>query len=77
MPAPQSDMDKAGEEGGSMSADWQQQAELEQEHMAHNLEALKRIEQAGLPDVARDLAGELGLTNEYQHLKGDSNATSR
>ena len=43
---------------------WQQ--ELEAERMAHNLEALKRIERAGLPDVARDLAGELGLSDEFK-----------
>ena len=46
--------------------DYRQQAELEAERMAHNLEALKRIEQAGLPDVARDLAGELGLSDEFK-----------
>lgn len=48
-----------------MGADFRQQEELERERMEHNLQALKRIEHAGLPDIARDLASELGLTKEF------------
>ena len=56
--------------------DFRQMQELEEERMEHNLQALKRIERAGLPDVARDLAGELGLTKEFnqQHERRVANA---
>lgn len=50
-------------------ADWRQQQELEEERMAHNLEALKRIEEHGLPEVARDLAAELGISKQYQQIE--------
>lgn len=45
-----------------------QQKQLEEERMAHNLEALKRIEEAGLSKVARDLAAELGLSKEFKNF---------
>lgn len=45
---------------------WQQEAE--EERMAHNLDALKRIMKAGLPDVAKELAAELGLSKEFQRV---------
>lgn len=52
-------------DGHDQGPDFRQQQELEEERMVHNLEALRRIEKAGLPDVARDLAAELGLSKEF------------
>lgn len=46
-------------------SDFQQQ-QAEEERMAHNLQALERIEKAGLKEVARDLAAELGLSKEFK-----------
>lgn len=60
-----------------MSADFRQQQELEEERMAHNLNALERIVQAGLPDVAMDLASELGIREQFNNHKGDIHATRR
>ena len=51
-----------------MDGDYRQQQEAEQERMSHNLEALKRIMKAGLPDVAKELAAELGLSKEFQRV---------
>ena len=45
--------------------DQQQQRQDDEERMQHNLEALKRIEEAGLHKIARDLACELGLVKEF------------
>ena len=49
-----------------MGADFRQQQELEEERMAHNLQCLERIQRAGLPDVARDVAAELGMSEEFR-----------
>ena len=46
-------------------ADYRQQQECEEARMAHNLAALKRIAKAGLPEVALELAAELGLKDQY------------
>jgi hypothetical protein len=46
---------------------YRQQQELEAERMQHNLACLERIEKAGLPDVAKELAAELGLSKEFNH----------
>ena len=43
----------------------QWQAEIEEARMAHNLAALKRIAEAGLPEVAQELAAELGLKDQF------------
>jgi len=48
-------------------ADFRQQQEAEEERMAHNLAALERIARAGLPEVAEELAAELGLKDQYNH----------
>ena len=51
-------------DGYDRSDQRQQQADEEQ-RMAHNLEALKRIDDAGLRQIAQDLALELGLLKEF------------
>jgi len=50
-------------------ADYRQMQEAEEERMAHNLAALERIQRAGLPEVARDLARELGLSRQFQQVE--------
>lgn len=51
-------------------SDERQQQELEEERMASELDALRRIEAAGLHDVAMFLAADLGLTKEFQREIG-------
>ena len=51
-------------DGYDRSDQRQQQAD-EERRMAHNLEALKRIDDAGLRQIAQDLALELGLLKEF------------
>ena len=48
-------------------ADFRQAQELEEERLVHNLAALERIARAGLPEVAEELAAELGLKDQYNH----------
>lgn len=48
-----------------MDDDQEQQRQDDEERMAHNLAALNRIKEAGLPEVARDLASELGVSKEF------------
>ena len=55
-------------DGGDMS-DYRQQQEVEEERMAHNLAALDRIVRAGLPEVAQELAAELGLKDQFNKEK--------
>ena len=47
-------------------ADYRQQQEDDEARMAHNLAALERIARAGLPEVAQELAAELGLKDQFQ-----------
>lgn len=49
--------------------DYRQQQEVEEERMEHNLRALERIQRAGMPEVARDLARELGLSQQFQQIE--------
>lgn len=49
-----------------MSADWQQQVELEAERLQRELDALKQIDHAGMHDLAAFLAADLGITKEFQ-----------
>lgn len=49
-------------------SDYRQQQEMEQERMAHNLECLKRIQEAGLDDVALEVAREFGLSREWERF---------
>jgi len=56
-----------GQGEGMNGADFRQQQEAEEERMAHNLAALERIARAGLPEVAEELAAELGLKDQYNH----------
>ena len=53
-------------------ADYRQQQEDDEARMAHNLAALERIARAGLPEIADDLAAELGIKPEWrQHDRKD------
>jgi len=52
---------------GMNGADFRQQQEAEEERLAHNLAALERIARAGLPEIAEELAAELGLKDQYNH----------
>ena len=48
-------------------ADFRQQQEDDEARMAHNLAALERIARAGLPEIAQELAAELGLKDQFNH----------
>jgi len=62
-----------GQGEGMNGADFRQQQEAEEERMAHHLAALERIVRAGLPEVAEELAAELGLKDQYNHCeKGET-----
>jgi hypothetical protein len=60
-------VDPQGKDEAMNGADFRQQQEAEEERMAHNLAALERIARAGLPEVAEELAAELGLKDQYNH----------
>jgi len=50
----------------------QWQAEAEESRMAHNLDALERIARAGMPEIAQELAAELGLKDQFNQSKKET-----
>jgi len=68
LPALRRYLDSQGEGEGDMNgADFRQQQEDDEARMAHNLAALERIARAGLPEIAQELAAELGLKDQFNH----------